>query len=45
LVITTQAKLAAKAQAIAPTLVARMFQLVNRFLPSPVTEVEERRAA
>src|SRR5262245_54416279 len=45
LIITTQAKLAAKAQGIAQTLVARMSQMVNRFLPSPVTEVDERRTA
>src|SRR5262245_42908582 len=45
LVITTQAKLAAKTQGIAQTLVARMSQLVNRFLPSPVAEVADRRVA
>jgi len=45
LIITTKAKLAAMAQGIAPNLVAKMFQLVDRFLPSPVGELEERRAA
>jgi NAD(P)-dependent dehydrogenase (short-subunit alcohol dehydrogenase family) len=45
LVITTQAKLAAAAQGIAPGLVARISSFVNRWLPGPVTKVEERRAA
>jgi NAD(P)-dependent dehydrogenase (short-subunit alcohol dehydrogenase family) len=45
LVISIKAKLAVMAQGIAPSLVARMSALVNRFLPGPVTEIEERRAA
>lgn len=45
LVISTKANLAVMAQGVAPGFVARMSALVNRFLPHPVTEVEERRAA
>src|SRR5262249_52174539 len=43
LVISIKANLAVMAQGIAPSLVARISALVNRFLPGPVTEVEERR--
>jgi len=43
LVISIKANPAVMAQGIAPSLVARISALVNRFLPGPVTEVEERR--
>ena len=45
LVISIKSRLAALTQAVAPSLVARVSALVNRFLPGPVTEIEERRAA
>jgi len=45
LVISIKANLAVMAQDIAPSLVARISGLVNRFLPGPVTEVQERRVA
>src|SRR5262249_41435113 len=45
LVISIKAKLAALTQSVAPGLVGRMSALVDRFLPGPVTEIEERRAA
>ena len=45
LVITTQAKLAAKAQGILPGTVGTISALVNRLLPKPVTKADERRAA
>jgi short-subunit dehydrogenase len=45
LVISSQANLAVIAQGLAPSLVARMSEFVNRFLPPPVRDVEESRAA
>jgi NAD(P)-dependent dehydrogenase (short-subunit alcohol dehydrogenase family) len=45
LVITTQANLAVAAHGIVPGIVARMSAIVNRFLPQPTVDVEERRAA
>lgn len=45
LVITTQAKLAAMAQGLAPILVSLMSEIVNRFLPQPLGADEKLKAA
>lgn len=45
LVITTQANLAVLAQGIVPSFVARMSALLNRFLPKPTVDIEQKRAA
>ena len=45
LIITTQANLAAMVQGVAPSLVAKMSEWVNRFLPLPVTDIDQRGAA
>jgi hypothetical protein len=45
LVITTQANLAVMAQAIVPGVVARMSAMVERFLPRPTVDAEDKKAA
>jgi len=45
LVVTTQANLAVLTQGVMPSFVARMSALVNRFLPKPTVDIEQKSAA